>query len=261
MLDGLGRWDWGSCASPRHHDEGTPASRQLHLLPGNVSRYQYLSSGKGTSYKSTVIIVGDLSMDCVTDCYIHKLEGHELQSDSCHCWLIWWTGAHANRCTWLAEFLYPLRFNCQHSRPGLHLKFLVFFMLLPQHQENYNLIFVIDRLKMMLHDEPMQIPIDVPRLPDTIDWVSVLTSKFWSPWYHFRSWLRLSPMRLLEEHSIRNLMTVCIMNIPHGFDIANPFPPDLWGYVHGFSYWLIYNLVWQTSLHRTWWGFEHGFVH
>ena len=26
-------------------------------------------------------------------------------------------------------------------------------------------------------------------------------------------------------------------------DIANPFPPDLWGYVHGFSYWLIYELV------------------
>ena len=35
---------------------------------------------------------------------------------------------------------------------------------------------------------------------------------------------------------LRNLMTACRKNIQHGFDAANPFPPDLWGYVHGFGY-------------------------
>ena len=36
--------------------------------------------------------------------------------------------------------------------------------------------------------------------------------------------------------SNRNLMTACQKNLQHGLDIANPFPPDLWGYVHGFGY-------------------------
>ena len=46
-------------------------------------------------------------------------------------------------------------------------------------------------------------------------------------------------------------------------DIANLFPPDLWGYAHGFSYWFNswVDYVWQISLRRTWWGFEHGFGH
>ena len=35
---------------------------------------------------------------------------------------------------------------------------------------------------------------------------------------------------------LRNLMTACRKNLQQGFDIANPFPPDLWGYVHGFGY-------------------------
>ena len=37
-------------------------------------------------------------------------------------------------------------------------------------------------------------------------------------------------------------MTAYRKNLPHGLDLANPFPPDLSGYVHGFSYWLIYEL-------------------
>ena len=60
---------------------------------------------------------------------------------------------------------------------------------------------------------------------------------------------------------IRNLMTACKKNISHEFDIANLFPPDLWGYVHRFSYWLSYGLVWQISVRRTLWDFEHRFVH
>ena len=83
MLDGLRRClgGRGSYASPKHHDKGTPASRQMNnLLPENVSCYQYLSSGNGTSYNLIVLIVGDLSMG-VTNCYIYRFEGHELQSE------------------------------------------------------------------------------------------------------------------------------------------------------------------------------------
>ena len=76
-----------------------------------------------------------------------------------------------------------------------------------------------------LHDEPVQIPIDAPWLPNSIDWDSVLTSKFWSPRYHFQARLRLSPMRLLQ---------IC--------QSAS-------------------RLVWQISLRRTLGGFEHRFGH
>ena len=33
---------------------------------------------------------------------------------------------------------------------------------------SYDSILVIDRLKKMVHDKPVQIPIDAPRLPDLI---------------------------------------------------------------------------------------------
>ena len=36
--------------------------------------------------------------------------------------------------------------------------------------------------------------------------------------------------------TIRILITVCRKNLPHGLDIANSFPPDLWGYVHRFGH-------------------------
>ena len=34
----------------------------------------------------------------------------------------------------------------------------------------------------------------------------------------------------------KNLMTAYRKNLPHRLDLVNPFPPDLSGYVHGFSY-------------------------
>ena len=40
----------------------------------------------------------------------------------------------------------------------------------------------------------------------------------------------------LMRTSNRNLMTACHKNFPHGLDVTNLFPPNLWGYVHGFSY-------------------------
>ena len=54
---------------------------------------------------------------------------------------------------------------------------------------------------------------------------SVLTSKFWSPWYHFQARLRLPPTRLLQIYQSAS------------------------------------RLVWQISLHRTLRGFEYRFGH
>ena len=47
-----------------------------------------------------------------------------------------------------------------------------------------------------------------------------------------------SPAKIsaLVLDSIRSLMTACRKNLPHGLDIANPFPPDLRGYVHEFGH-------------------------
>ena len=140
------------------------------------------------------------------------------------------------------------------SRPSHHLKVLVFFVLLPRRQANYDSILIVDRLKKILRNEPVQIPIDAPGLAEVFisldsiisDRNSVFTSKFWFFWYHFQVRLRSPPMRLLREHWIETSWL-------HGLDIANPFPPDLWGYVHGFSYWfdLWIGYVWQISFRRT----------
>ena len=58
----------------------------------------------------------------------------------------------------------PPRTNCT-SRLSCHLKVLVFFVLLPRRQANYDsILVVVDRLKKMLRNEPVQITIDAPRL-------------------------------------------------------------------------------------------------
>ena len=110
MLNRTGRClgGWGSYILQRYYDEVTPTSRELNKsLPKNVSRYQYLLSGKGTSYNSISVIIEDLSMDYVTDCHIHGLESHQLRSDSRHWRIIRWISAYINWCTWLAEFFTP----------------------------------------------------------------------------------------------------------------------------------------------------------
>ena len=75
----------------------------------------------------------------------------------------------------------------------------------------------------------------------------------------------------LMRTSNRNLMTACYKNLPHGLNVANRFPSDLWGYVHGFGHQpeslvaplTYYDLLklWQISFRRTLWGFEHRFGH
>ena len=61
------------------------------------------------------------------------------------------------------------------------------------------------------------------------------------------------------------------VQITYKLYMADPFPPDFWGYVHGFGYhpeglvallWY-YNVLklWQIPLCRTLWDFIHGFSH
>ena len=64
---------------------------------------------------------------------------------------------------------------------------------------------------------------------------------------------------ILYSRSKFDLMTTYKNIILHGLYIANPFLPNLWGYMYGFSYWLIYELIWQISLCQTLWGFVHRF--
>ena len=51
-------------------------------------------------------------------------------------------------------------------RLSRHLKVLVFSVLLPRRQANYDSILIVDRLKKILRDEPVQIPIDAPGLAE-----------------------------------------------------------------------------------------------
>ena len=97
-------------------------------------------------------------------------------------------------------------------RLSRHLKVLVFFMLLPRRQANYDLILVVDRIKKMLRDEPVQINQCtraggdnfrrcnlIPQSPRLSDRDSVFTSKLWSPWYHFRARLQLHAFELMAR--------------------------------------------------------------
>ena len=120
----------------------------------------------------------------------------------------------------------------------------------------YNsILVVVDRLTKMVHSKPAQM-IDAPGLAEIISDVVIryhdlpdsatetqsslpssgppgTTSKFNCGYRQ-----RVSSKKILApvQDSTRNLMTACRKNLPHGLDIANPFPPDLSGYVHGFSY-------------------------
>ena len=151
------------------------------MLVETCSRYQYLSSGKDTIYNSILVIVGDLSMNFVTDCHIHGLEGHQLRSDSRHCRLTQWAGADTNRCTWLAEVFTPLNSmsatKTQSSPPSFGPPGTIFEL-----DCNYYLCVFYENINWESHDCMQKEP-------------SVLAC-----------------------------------------DIANPFPPYLWGYVHGFGY-------------------------
>ena len=51
----------------------------------------------------------------------------------------------------------------------------------------------------------------------------------------------------------RNLMTACRKNFNAGLWHSKSLSPDLWGYMHGFSYWfdLWISYVWQISLRQT----------
>ena len=84
-----------------------------------------------------------------------------------------------------------------------------------------SVLVIVGRLMKMIHYKPAQITINAPTLaagytPLSLTAVTAHTSSM--------------------RTSNRDLMTACRKNLLHGLDIANPFSPNLSGYVHGFGY-------------------------
>ena len=52
---------------------------------------------------------------------------------------------------------------------------------------------------------------------------------YWRPVTRFQARLRLPPTRLLRKYEF-------LFHIIFRTSLANPFQPDLWGYVHVFGY-------------------------
>ena len=131
--------------------------------------------------------------------YVYRLEGHESRlGRDCLCLSI--EKALAMIQSLSSSRLYDKQISWYTRTGGDNFRhFLAFFVLLPSRQVNYELILVI----VDLHDEPVQIPIDTPWLPDSIDWDSVLISKSWSSRYHFQARLRLPTTRLLRGYWIK----------------------------------------------------------
>ena len=98
-----------------------------------------------------------------------------------------------------------------------------------------SILVIVDRLTKLVHCKPVQITIDVPAL---------------AAGYMPSNSTALTTHTFSMKTSNWKLMTACLV---WACDIANPFPPNLWGYVHGFSCWfnLWVGYVWQISFHRT----------
>lgn len=91
--------------------------------------------------------------------YAYQLEGHKPKFSFCHCCRPTYKNdtfqaGVDNWCSWTSEN------NFRH--------FLAFLVLLPSHQVNYELILIIINRKIMLHNKPMQILINIPWLPNSM---------------------------------------------------------------------------------------------
>ena len=83
-----------------------------------------------------------------------------------------------------------------------------------------SILVVVDWLKKILRDEPVQITINAPALA--------------AGYMPSNCLLRGGPYPLFQ---IQVGSHDCMQKEPqHGLDTSNPFPPDLWGYVHGFGH-------------------------
>ena len=192
---------------------GTLASRKLNnSLPGNaIKGLQSLpipTSEKNTSYNSIFIIDGDLSMDFVTDCQVYELKRHQLWFDFRR-----HRPAHTSHDLGGIAYVYrleqyELQFDPCYRRPAW-----------------------VDVMRQAGADTNWYTPAS-----DSINWDSVLTFKSWSPRYHFQARLQLPPTHLLWEHQWESHDYMQKEPLALACDIANLFPPDLWGYVHRFYY-------------------------
>ena len=108
----------------------------------------------------------------------------------------------------------------------------------------------------------VQISIDAPRLPDSINWDSVFTSKSWSIRYHFWGQLQIPPMCQWWE-DLGNLMTACRKNFSMGLTQKSfsAGPLGLRAWIWSSKCFGTIEVGMLSSLHRTLWGFVHRFSH
>ena len=107
-----------------------------------------------------------------------------------------------------------------------------------------SILVVIDWFTKMVHSKPVQM-IDAPGLAKVfIDLIvrhhGLSNSRLNLDLQVLVPAVPLSSSTAVTTYasSIRTSRNDCMQREPSGLacDIANPFPPDLWGYVHGFSY-------------------------
>ena len=192
--------------------------------------------------------------------YVYRLEGHQLRFDPCHRRPAdSLKGLIDELCDWIAYIYglegHQLRFDPRHRRPAdengtlrvgadndrctragggnfrrcsstprslsLHLQVMIFLVLLLRHQAK------------SFHRLP---PLNRPACKD--GYTPFKLNCGHHPRVSYKNIDSRSRFKAVDElaYDFKNLMTACRKNLRHGLDIANPFPPDLWGYVHGFGY-------------------------
>ena len=130
---------------------------------------------------------------------------------------------------------------------------------------SYNLIFVIiGQLIKIIHYKPLQIPIDARRLPQ-LDCQQLRLSPYLQvlvPAVSLPSSTAVSTYASSTRTSNKNLMTACLARAWHSKSLSAgllELRAWIWLLIKLIPAWVSY--VWQISLCRTLWGFEHRFGH
>ena len=151
----------------------------------------------------------------------------------------------------------PPRLNCT-SRLSCNLKVLVFFVLLSGVKQTTILSLSSTGLRRCYATSRCRYRLMHPGFPTRLSATETQSSppSSGSPGTTFAVTTRASSTRT----SNKNLMTAAEKTFSTGLT-ANPFPPDLWGYVHGFGYQTEGSIaplahynplkIWQISFRRT----------
>ena len=129
--------------------------------------------------------------------YVYQLKRHKLQFDPRHCQPVDTDKSMHLQAEIITDVVIEYHNLSDSAREA---------QLSPQ-SSGFLSMLVVNPLEQISYDKLVQIPIDAFRLLNSIDWDSVLISKFWSLWYHLQARLQLSTTRL------RYFMTVCRKNL------------------------------------------------